>query len=177
MKGFSLLFVLMAASILIASLWNALPVIRETVHLILDPTAGSLLEWNITLGMILLVVAITLVMTLFQKYGTDQEALRQMKQEQKEAREEMKKYKDDPKKLLEFNKKQMEDMPRMMEITMRPLVFSFIPLILLFRWFHDYFSMPSLEGFKFLGLLSWLWFYLIFSIIFSSIFRKVLKVA
>ncbi|MEK6820406.1 MAG: EMC3/TMCO1 family protein [Nanoarchaeota archaeon] len=173
MKGFTLLFVLMLASVLIASLWSAFPFIKENVHLILDPTAGRILEWNITLGMLLITAAITFVMTLFQKYGTDQATLKQMRDEQKIAREEMKKYKDNPEKLLEFNKKQIEDMPKLMEMNMKPLIFTFLPIILFFRWFNDYFFVVN---FKFFGFLSWFWFYLIFSIIFSSVFRKILRV-
>lgn len=177
MGGMKILFVIMLVSILIATLWNSVPAIKQTVHFILDPTAGSLLKWNTTYGMLILVLIISLIIILFQKYGTDQETLRQIKKEQKEAREEMKKYKNDPEKLLEFNKKQMEKIPKIFEITMRPLIYTFVPLILFFRWFYDFFSAPGMENFRFFGFLSWFWFYLIFSIIFSSIFRKVLKVA
>ena len=177
MSGMKILFIVMLASVLIAALWNSVPMIKEIVHFVLDPTAGSLLRWNITYGMLILVLIISLVIILFQKYGTDQETLRQIKKEQKLAREEMKKYKHDPEKLLEFNKKQMEKMPQIFSITMRPLVYTFVPLVLFFRWFSDFFSAPGMESFRFFGLLSWFWFYLIFSIIFSSVFRKVLKVA
>ena len=172
-----LMFLVMLGSILIASLWNTMPVIKDTVHAALDPTLGVFLDWKISWGMFLLIAIISLIMTLVQKYGTDQEALREIKKEQKFVQQEMKKYKHDPAKLMEFNKKQMEKMPEIMKITMRPLIFTFVPFVLLFRWFHDYFSTAALEGFRFLGFLSWFWFYLIFSIIFSSIFRKALKVA
>tara|TARA_Y100000310_G_scaffold336305_1_gene420455 strand:- start:1137 stop:1682 length:546 start_codon:yes stop_codon:yes gene_type:complete len=172
-----LLFIVMIASILIAMLWNSVPMVKDTVHLVLDPTAGSLLNWNTTYGMMFLVLIISLVIILFQKYGTDQETLRQIKKEQKEAQKEMKQYKNDPQKLLEMNKKQMEKMPQIFSITMRPLVYTFVPLVLFFRWFSDFFTTPGMEGFKFFGILTWFWFYLIMSIIFSSIFRKILKVA
>ena len=176
MKSMTLLLIVMIISFVVAGLWNSVPVIKETVHLVLDPTAGSLLNWNIMIGMFAIIILINLIMTLVQKYGTDQETLRQMKKEQKELQEEMKKYKNDPEKLMEFNKKQMENMPRMFEITMKPLVYTIIPFILFFRWFSDYFSSEALLEFKFFGILNWFWFYLIFSIIFSSIWRKILKV-
>lgn len=174
MGSMRILFLVMIASLLIAGLWNSVPAIKEAVHFILDPTAGSLLNLNITWGMLLVVVIISLIITLAQKYGTDQETLREIKKEQKEVQQEMKKYKHDPEKILELNKKQMEKMPQMFSITMRPLVYTFIPLVLFFRWFNDYFLVVEV---KFFGFLSWFWFYLIFSIIFSSVFRKVLKVA
>ena len=172
-----LLFLVMIASILIASLWAKVPLIKDSVHSVLDPTAGKLLGWNTLWGMLLIVAAIGLIMTLVQKYGTDQETLRQIKKEQKIVQAEMKKFKHDPERLMELNKKQMEKMPEIFKITMRPMMYTFIPFVLFFRWFNDYFSTPALEGFRFFGFLSWFWFYLIFSIIFSSIFRKALKVA
>src|SRR3989344_1621421 len=107
MSGMKTLFIVMLASVLIATLWNSVPSIKEGVHFILDPTAGSLLNWNITYGMMILVLILSLIIILFQKYGTDQETLRQIKKEQKEMQEEMKKYRNEPQKLLEMNKKQM----------------------------------------------------------------------
>jgi len=171
------MFLVMLASILIAGLWSYIPIIKEITHTILDPSVGFLLNWNIYFGMFFVVFVISLGMTLAQKYLTDQETLRKMKEEQKLAKEEMKKYKNEPEKLLELNKKQMEKMPQMFEITARPLLYTFIPIVLFFRWFSDFFSSSSLTSFKFFGFLSWFWFYLIFSIIFSSILRKALNVA
>jgi Predicted membrane protein len=162
----------MIASFFIAGLWNY-PIIKDSIHLILDPTAGYLMNLNATFGMLVVVALITLVTTLVQKYGTDQETLKKLKEEQKIMQEDMKKYKNDPEKMMEFNKKQMEHMPKIMDITMRPMIYTFIPFILFFRWFNDYFTVNSV---KFLGFMTWFWFYLIASIVFSSIFRKVLKV-
>jgi len=177
MKGMTIMLIVMVLSLAIAGLWNTVPVIKETVHLVLDPTAGGLLNYNILWGMLGIILVISAIMTLAQKYGTDQETLREIKKEQKILQEEAKKYKHDPEKLLELNKKQMEFIPKTMDITMRPLMYTFVPIILFFRWFNDYFAAPELEGFRFFGFLSWFWFYLIFSIVFSSIFRKVFKVA
>jgi len=174
MKTMKLILIIMLISFAIASLWNKIPIIKDSVHFILDPTAGSLLNWNITYGMFIVVMIISLIVTLIQKYGTDQETLREIKKEQKIIQEEMKKYKHDPERLFEFNKKQMEIIPKTFDITLKPIIYTAIPFILFFRWFNDYFSAVN---WKFLGILSWFWFYFIFSIVFSSIFRKVLKVA
>jgi len=176
MKTMTILLIIMVASLLVASVWNSVPVIKDTVHLALDPTAGALLNWNTLWGMFLLVLIISIIMTLVHKYGTDQETLREMKKEQKMLQEEAKKYRDNPEKVLEINKKMMAKMPEMMGASMKPLVFTFIPFVLFFRWFHDFFSTPELVDFRFFGFLSWFWFYLIASIIFSSILRKVFKV-
>jgi len=176
MKGMTLMLIVMVLSFVIAGLWNSVPAIKNVAHFILNPTAGVLLNLNPYLGMFVIVLLITLITTLAQKYGTDQEALKRIKQEQKLLQEESKKYKEHPEKLLELQKKQLEIIPKTFDLTMKPLIYTFIPLILFFRWFNDFFT-TNLINFKFFGFLSWFWFYLIFSIVFSSVLRKYLKVA
>ena len=166
--------IVMAASLAIAFFWHRLPIIRQSVHYVLDPTAGVLLNWNATLGIVLFSAAISLFITLIQKYTTDQETLRQIKKEQKILQEEIKKYKHDPEKVMALNKKQLEFLPRTMDITLRPIMYTSIPIILFFRWFNDYFAANPIKIF---GLLSWFWAYIIMSFIFTPIFRKVFNVA
>ena len=179
-KGTRVLLGVLAISMLIGFFWNSMPFVKETIHLILDPSAGKLLNWNINLGMIIITFIISFILSLFQKYTIDQETLRTLKKEQKLLQEEMKKYKDNPEKLMEFQKKQLEFIPKTFDLTMRPLLYTAIPIILFFRWFSDYFTALS-SPLKILGFFStsgsWIWAYLILSIIFSSIFRKVLKLA
>lgn len=165
---------IMLISLAIAGFWNSVPIIKDSVHAILDPSAGVLLNWNLTWGMLILVFIIGIITTIVQKYATDQETLRELKKEQKILQGEMKKYKDHPEKLMELQKKQFEFIPKTMKLSMRAIVFTGVPFILFFRWFMDFFA--AIGDPKFFGFLSWFWFYLIFSIIFSSIFRKVFKV-
>ena len=166
--------IVMIASLAIASLWNVVPQISSAIHYILDPILGSLLNWHVTIRMLAITLIITLMTTLIQKYGTDQETMRSLKAEQKKLSEDMKQYKNQPDKIMELNKKQFEFMGEMMKHSMRPIIYTGIPLVLLFRWFVDYFA--QIPDFKFFGFLTWLWMYLIFSIVFSTVLRKVLKV-
>jgi len=172
--GFTGIFVVMFISLLIAFFWDKVAFIKDSVHFILNPTAGALLNWNITWGMIAIVLVISILMTLIQKYATDQKTMRELKEEQKSLQEEMKKYKEHPEKIAELSKRQMELIPKTMKLGMRPIVYTAIPLILFFRWFMDFFN--AVGDFKFFGLLSWFWFYLIGTIIFSSVLRKVMNV-
>ena len=172
--GWGLIFLILTASIIIATLWNSFPLFKENAHAILNPTAGKLLEWNLNYGMIAIVFLITLIMTFVQKYATDQATLKELKDEQKKIQEETKKFKDHPEKLLELQKKQMEFFPIMMKHSMRPIIYTGIPIVLFFRWFMDVFT--EMGNPKFFGIFSWFWFYLILSIIFSIILRKVFKV-
>jgi len=172
--SFKPIIFVMLASLAIAFFWDKLSFISDSVHTVLDPTAGGLLSWNLTVGMIILVFIITVLTTIVQKYATDQKTLKELKKEQKILQAEMKKYKEDPAKLMELQKKQFEFVPKTMKLSMRALMFTGIPFILFFRWFGDFFTV--LGNPKFFGFMSWFIFYLLFSILFSSIFRKVFKV-
>lgn len=166
---------IMIASMAIALFWDKIPFIKDSVHFVLDPSAGTLLNWNATWGMILIVLIISLFTTLVQKYATDQKALKELRKEQKILQAEMKKYKEHPEKMAELSKKQFAFLPKTFKLTSRAMMFTGIPFILFFRWFNDFFSAFEVEP-VFLGFLSWFWFYLIFTMIFSTIFRKVFKV-
>lgn len=171
-KGLRILFGLMILSFVIAGLWNKVPIIKQTAHAVLDPTFGSLLKWNVTIGIILITLIMNLLVTIVNYYTMDKETMREIKKEQELLKEEMKKFKDNPEKLMELQKKQFAFFPKTLEVTMRPAIYTFIPLILLIRWFSDFFIQNPVKIF---GFLSWFWAYLIMSIIFSSILRKLFK--
>jgi len=171
-SGMKMMMILMVVSLLIAFLWNHIPIIKQFAHLILDPTAGILLDWNISWGMVLVTGVITFAISLTQKYTMDHERMRALKQEQKHLQAQMKEFKDNPEKIMEINKKSLGLVSEIWDISMRPAMYTFLPVILFFRWFQDYFAVhPE----KIFGMLSWFWSYLILAIIFSMIFRKVLR--
>jgi uncharacterized membrane protein (DUF106 family) len=173
----------MFVGLAVAFLWDSVPVIKTNVHAALDPTLGALLNWNLHIGFILFVAVMTLLTTIAQKYMTDQDSLKQIKEEQKKLQEEMKKHKDDQTKLMDLQRQQLELSMKMMPMTMRPAIVTSIPFILLLRWFGDYFAILPVA--KIIGLFStqgsflfpaWIWAYILMSIFFSSIFRKYMKV-
>jgi len=174
-----LIFV-MIFSLLIAFLWNQLPFLQKGVHYVLDPSLGFLLKWNLTIGMLILVLLISVISILAQKYGTDQKTLKEIRAEQKKMQEEMKSVREHPEKMAELNKKQMEIMSRSMKLSTRPIMYTGIPFILLFRWFSDLFTAGTgytlVVNPMFFGFMSWFWFYLVFTLIFSMVLRKVFKV-
>jgi uncharacterized membrane protein (DUF106 family) len=172
--SFMPLILIMVASMLIAFYWNKLPWISKSIHVVFDPTAGALLDWNLNLGMIIIVLVITLLTTLVQKYATDQKTLKELRKEQKEIQKQMKEFKNHPEKLMELQKKQFAMMPKQMKLSMRAIAYTGIPFILFFRWFNDYFIAAGNP--KFILGLGWFLFYLIFAIIFGTILRKYLDV-
>ena len=169
------IFIVMLASLVIAFFWDAMPMIKDTVHLVFDPIIIPLLTWNLLYGMVILIIIISSITSLVQKYATDQETLKQIKKDQKTLQKEMQKYKNDPKKMIDFQKKQMEFMPKMMKLSMRPIIFTGIPFVLFFRWFMDYFN--SIGNSDILLGMGWFGTYFVLTIIFSMVLKKVLKVA
>lgn len=161
-------------SLAMAIYWNQIPFVKNAVHAVLDPSAGALLKWNLTIGMLLVLLIIALITTIIQKYATDQKALKELRAEQKLLQEEMKKFRDNPEKMSELSKKQLEFIPKTFKLTSRTILFTGVPFLLFFRWFYDFFSILGQPNF--FGFLPWIWFYFIFSIIFSSILRKIMKV-
>jgi len=173
--SFKPIIIVMLISLVIAGLWDKVPAIKNSIHFVLDPSAGALLLWNVSWGMTIIILIVTLIVTLAQKYATDQEALRELKKEQKQIQEEMKKFKEHPEKLMALQKTQMKLLPKQMKLSMRAIAFTGVPLILFFRWFQDFFT--TLGDVKFFGIIgSWFLFYLIIAMVFGAILRKYLKV-
>lgn len=174
--SFTPLIVFMIISLLLASLWDKIPIIKNSIHYLLDPSAGFLLNWNLNLGMLIIVLIITLLTTIVQKYATDQKTLKELRKEQKGIQKQMKEFKDHPEKLMELQKKQFAMMPRQMKLSMRGIIYTGIPFILFFRWFNDFFigltELANGVAPRFWLGLTWFWFYLIFAIIFGSFIRK-----
>lgn len=170
-----IMFGLMSFSLVILFLWNSVPALRNAVNIVLDPTAGALINWNLTIGSLIVFFIIALITTIVQKYATDQETLRELRKEQKELHKEMQVYKDDPKKMMEMQKNLWPTTMKIMQISMKGSLFTLIPFLLLFRWFMEFFV--ALGSPKFFGIFSWFWFYLLSILIFSSILRKWMNVA
>jgi len=173
--SFRPIIIVMLISLVIAGLWDKVFIIKDSIHAILDPSAGALLLWDVSWGMTIIILVVTLIVTLAQKYATDQEALRELKKEQKQIQEEMKRFKEHPEKLMNLQKTQMKLLPKQMKLSMRAIAFTGVPLILFFRWFQDFFI--TLGDVKFFGIIgSWFLFYLIIAMVFGAILRKYLKV-
>lgn len=165
---------LMAISMVLVFMWNSVPVVKNSVGAVLDPTAGALISWNLTLGSLIVFFVIAFITTLVQKYATDQETLRELRKEQKDLQKDMEKYKDNPKKMLEIQKSIWPTTMKIMQVSMKGSLFTIIPFLLFFRWFMDLFALMGSP--KFFGFFNWFWFYLLSILVFSSILRKALKV-
>ena len=174
MKGMKLILLVMLISFIIAGAWDKVEIIKKPVHFILNPSFGSLLNWDLLWGMVIIIIIINILLTIIHKYTTDQEALKALKVDQKKLQAEMKELKGQPAKMMELQKQQMAQIPKSFEHVMKPLIYTAIPIILFFRWFNDYFV--AIDSPKIFIGLGWFGTYLIFSIIASIALRKILRV-
>ena len=85
--SFKPIFFVMVVSLIIAFYWDKIDFIKNSVHAVLNPSAGALLNWDVTFGMLIIVFVIGLVTTIVQKYATDQKTLKELKKNRRFFRE------------------------------------------------------------------------------------------
>lgn len=113
-------------------------------------------------------VVVTLVSTLTQKWLTNQEHLKSLKDRQKEIQKELKKCKDGDA-MKELNAELLQLTGIMFKSSMKPMFVTIIPFLILFSWLRSIY-VPIIGS-------SWIWYYIGYSVVASMILRKVLKVA
>ncbi|MFH1521939.1 MAG: EMC3/TMCO1 family protein [archaeon] len=113
-------------------------------------------------------VVVTLISTLAQKWLTNQEHLKSLKNRQKEIQAELKKCKDECV-MKELNLEMMKIVGVMFKSSMKPMFVTIIPFLLLFMWLRGVYT-PVLGS-------SWIWYYIGYSVVASIVLRKVFKVA
>ncbi len=168
--SFKVMAIFFIVTILITFGWDKIPFLKNGVHAALDPSLGALLSWQLELGMIIILLFLSIISVVVQKYTTNQEELKKIRATQKELQSEAKKNANDPKKMNEINTELMSLAPKQMKLGMRSVIYTGIPFFLFFRWFHDYFL--TMGSPKFFGFMGWFWFYLIVFMIFSTILKK-----
>ncbi len=104
----------------------------------------SLLQIHPTLLIIIVSVIISVIMVIVYKYMTDQNLMKQLKDEIKELQTEMKTLRDNPGKMSEVNKRAMETNMKYMMHSMKPTLITFIPIILIFGWLNGHIAYDPL---------------------------------
>jgi len=137
-----------------------------------DLIFGFLINLSPLAGLLVVSLILTLITSLSYKFLTNQEEMKEQKDNISRLQKELKLLKDDPKKMMEKQREIMEINMKMMKHNIKPMLITFIPLIIIFSWLRT-----TYEPFgKLIIGLSWFWIYLISAIIFSIIIRKVLKI-
>ena len=114
---------------------------------LLNPIFFPLLKIPTIFAVILLSFLISLIITLVYKYTTDQNLMKQLKEEMKEFQKEIKELKKDPQKAMEVQKKSMQANMKYMTHSMRSTLFTFIPIIIIFGWMNSHLAYdPIMPG-------------------------------
>jgi uncharacterized membrane protein (DUF106 family) len=98
---------------------------------ILNPLLGMLgYFWTL----LILVFVITLIITLIYKYTTNQNLMKDLKDELKSFQKQVKELKDKPDEAMKVQKKMMETNSKYMMHSFKPMIFTFLPIIIFFGW-------------------------------------------
>ena len=114
---------------------------------LLNPVFGPLLNLPTLGAVILLSFLISLIITIVYKFTTDQNLMKQLKDEMKEFQKEIKELKKEPEKAMQVQKKSMQTNMKYMMHSMRSTLFSIVPIIIIFSWMNANFAYdPILPG-------------------------------
>ncbi len=152
---------------------NFFTYIADKLNLFFDLSLGWTLKLGPLYGIIIVSFVITLITTVVYKYATDQEALKKLKDENKELQAKMKEHKENPAKIKEINSELAKKSMESLKHQIKPMIITFLPLFLIFGWLRKSYAGSTENIFLIFG---WFGTYFVFSFIFSIVLRKVLKV-
>jgi len=114
---------------------------------LLNPIFGPLLNLPTLWAVILLSFLISLIITVVYKYTTNQDLMKQLKDEMKEFQREIKELKKEPEKAMQVQKKSMQTNMKYMMQSMKSTLYSIVPIIIIFSWMSANFAYdPILPG-------------------------------
>ena len=111
----------------------------------LDPVLGPFLQMNSLLAITILSLLISLIITLIYKYTTNQDLMKQLKDEIKEFQKELKSLKDNPAEMMRVQKEAMKTNMKYMSMSMKATLITFIPIIFIFGWMSSHFAFESIQ--------------------------------
>ncbi|MBI2107803.1 DUF106 domain-containing protein [Candidatus Woesearchaeota archaeon] len=105
-----------------------------------DVIFSPVLKLSAFWAVVILSIIISLVTTLIYKYTTNQNLMKQLKDEMKELQKEAKELKSRPEEAMKVNKKMMETNMKYMGSSLKSTLITFIPIILIFSWMSANFA-------------------------------------
>jgi len=111
---------------------------------VLNPIFSPLLNLPTLWAVIFLSFIISLIITIIYKYTTDQNLMKQLKEEIKTFQKQIKELKKEPEKAMQIQKKSMQTNMKYMMQSMKSTLYSFIPIILIFGWMNANFAYESI---------------------------------
>lgn len=106
------------------------------LNAVLDPIFSPLLALPTLLAVIILSFMISLIITVVYKYTTDQNLMKQLKEEMKSFQKQIKELRSNPEEAMKIQKRAMQTNMKYMMQSMKSTLYSFIPIILIFGWMN-----------------------------------------
>ncbi len=103
---------------------------------LLNPIFNPLLKLGPSWALVILSFIISFVIIIIYKYATDQNLMKQLKDELKEIQKELKELKDQPEKAMAVQKRAMQTNMKYMMQSMKATLFTFVPIIIIFGWLN-----------------------------------------
>ena len=106
----------------------------------LNPVLQPLLNWSPFLGILVLALILSFLVTIIYKYFTNQEEMKRLKEQQKEYQKQIKSLKDKPDEMMKVQKEAMKINFEYMKHSLKPTLITMIPVLLIFGWMVGHFS-------------------------------------
>ncbi len=125
------------------------------INSMLDPIFYPLLKLGPLWAILIISFAVSLLITVVYKFVTDQNLMKQLKDEMKALQKEMKELKNEPQKAMEVQKKAMDRNFKYMGHSLKPTLITFIPIIIIFGWLNGHMGYhPIMPGQEFTTILT-----------------------
>ncbi len=109
-----------------------------------------LLSVHPTILILIIGIFVSTIMVFIYKFMTDQNLMKQLRDEIQELQKEMKELRNNPTRMAEVNSRAMETNMKYMMHSMKPTLVTFIPAILLFGWLNAHVAYdPLIAGNEF----------------------------
>jgi uncharacterized membrane protein (DUF106 family) len=113
---------------------------------IFDPIFNPLLGIPTLIAIIILSFIISLIMTLVYKFTTNQNLMKDLKNEMKEFQKQVKELRKEPEKAMKVQKDAMQTNMKYMMHSMKSTLYSIIPIILIFTWMSSNFAYDPIQA-------------------------------
>ena len=103
---------------------------------LLNPVFSPLVALPPIVGIFIISLIISLIITIVYKYMTDQTLMKDIKTRQKTLQKQMKEHRKDPPKAMKLQKQAMELNMQYMKQSFKPTLITFLPIIIIFGWLN-----------------------------------------
>lgn len=103
---------------------------------ILHPIFSPMLKLPPAVGIGIIALLISVIITVVYKYMTDQTMMKDVKTRQKDLQKKMKELRNQPDKLIKVQKEAMDLNLKYMSQSFKPTLITFLPIIIIFGWLN-----------------------------------------